>query len=90
LDEARRALVDAPDDALAALRAYEREFPRGRLAPEAAVTKIEALAAKGMRDRVLTEAARFLRRYPQAPQRARVEELRAEAAGPPGNATPRP
>jgi len=80
LDMARSALdARTPDDALAALRRYLRDFPKGKLVPEAQVMGIEALAAKGDRARVSKEATRFLARYPNAPQRTRVEQLRAEA-----------
>jgi hypothetical protein len=80
LDVARSALDSGtPDDALAVLRRYLRDFPKGKLLPEAEVMGIEALAAKGDRARVTQEATRFLERYPNAPQRTRVEQLRTEA-----------
>jgi|CZKU01.1.fsa_nt_gi hypothetical protein len=81
LDAARSALdLGMTDDALALLRRYPRDFPSGKLVPEAEVMGIEALAAKGEHAEATREANRFLERYPSAPQRGRVEKLRAEEA----------
>lgn len=81
LDAARSALdAGAPDDALALLHRYLLDFPKGKLVPEAEVLAIEACAEKGDRLRVTREATRFLERYPNAPQRTRVEQLRREAS----------
>ena len=80
LDAARGALdAGRADDALTLLQRYRREFPGGRLFPEADEMEIEGLAAKGDRAEVLRYAARFLERHPNAPQRTRVEQLAAES-----------
>lgn len=80
LDRARGALDSGrTDDALALLGHYLGDFPKGKLVPEAQVMRIEALAAQGDRARVAGEADRFLERFPNAPQKARIEKLRAEA-----------
>lgn len=76
LDSARVALDrGAPDEALAILDRYRRAFPRGKLATEGQVARIEALAAKGDVARASIEASRFLEEHPSAPQRGRVKAL---------------
>ncbi|MDP9033365.1 MAG: hypothetical protein M3O50_01040 [Myxococcota bacterium] len=81
LDAARSALdTGGPDDALALLGRYLREFPKGKLVPEAEVMAIEAQAVKGERARVIRDATRFLDRHPNAPERTRVEQLRSQTA----------
>jgi len=81
LDAARGALdAGAPDDARTLLHRYLLDFPKGKLVPEAEVLAIEACAEKGDRLRVTREAARFLERYPNAPQRTRVQQLRRDAS----------
>jgi outer membrane protein assembly factor BamD (BamD/ComL family) len=82
LDAAQSALeAGLADEALGILARYRRDFPNGKLVPEAEATDIEALAAKGDRERAVAESKRFLERYPNAPQRARVEQLRVQAIG---------
>jgi ribosomal protein S11 len=82
LDAAQSALeAGLADEALRILARYRRDFPNGKLVPEAEATDIEALAAKGDRERAVAESNRFLERYPNAPQRARVEQLRVQAIG---------
>jgi hypothetical protein len=70
----------AADEALNLLARYLRSFPKGKLVPDAEVMAIEAHAAKGDCARVVREVTRFLQRHPRAPQRTRVEQLRADAA----------
>jgi hypothetical protein len=76
LDRAREALAAGePARALAVLERYDREMPAGRLAPEAAYVRIEALLAAG--DRAGADAAgrRFLAANPTSPHAKRVRAL---------------
>lgn len=78
LDEARTALDQAdPDRALSILQEYARRFPRGALAPEAAVLRIEALVAAGDRPAATRAAQSFLRANPSSPYAQRIESLLA-------------
>jgi hypothetical protein len=78
LDEARTALDQAdPDRALTILQEYARRFPRGALAPEAAVLRIEALVAAGDRAAATRAAQSFLRANPSSPYAQRIESLLA-------------
>jgi len=65
-------------DVAAALRSldeYERRFPSGALAPEAAVARIEATFASGdtTKGRALADA--FLAAHPDSPLAKRVQRL---------------
>ena len=80
LDLARAALARGePGEALSQLEHYRHDFPRGELAQEAEVLTLEALAAKGEKASVVSAADVFLHRHPNAPQAARVRQLRAGA-----------
>ena len=73
---AKRAL--AAGDAAQALRelqAYQAHFPRGRLAQEAQVVRIEALLKLGNRAAANAAADRFLSAHPDSPYAARVHTL---------------
>jgi hypothetical protein len=73
LDLARRAaLAHEPARVLALLDAYQREFPRGALRPEAQVLRLEALAASGQTDRARNLAHRLLNADPTGPLAERV------------------
>jgi hypothetical protein len=61
--------------ALAELDAYRRAHPRGVLAQEAALLRIEALSAAGDRDAARRHAERFLREHPNSPHEARIRAL---------------
>jgi len=73
LDAARGTLArgDAPG-ALARLDAYGRAYPRGRLALEAEVLRIDALEQSGRGDAARTRAELFLRHHPHSVLAARV------------------
>lgn len=76
LDQARGALrTNAPADALAKLDRFAREFPRGRLASEAFVVRLEAL----MRARRVAEAralaGEHLARNPSSPHAPRIRRI---------------
>jgi hypothetical protein len=78
LDRARAALAGGDaTGALSAIAAYERAFPRGALADEASMLRIEALARAGRRDDARTEAARWLARDPQSPHARRLRAILA-------------
>jgi hypothetical protein len=79
LDAARRAL--ASGDAEAALRsldAYDHQFARRRLAPEASVLRIESLVAQGHLDRARDLAQALLAAEPDGPYAQRVRSLLAD------------
>ena len=87
LDRARAEI--AAGDAARALRdldEHDRAFPSGALAPEAAVLRIEALAAAGDDRAALAAADRFLAAQPNSAQSRRVrslaERLRARNTNP--------
>ena len=58
------------DDALVALSAIGREFPRGALVQEREALAIEALMLAGNRDAARARAKTFLERYPTSPHAA--------------------
>ena len=73
LDRARRA-IRAGDaaGALALLDGYRTSFPRGLLAPEASVLRIDALMATGQRARAQAESRSFLQKFPGSPHAVRL------------------
>jgi TolA-binding protein len=58
--------------ALERLAEYQRKFPRGKLALEAQVIRIEALARAGRRAEASRLARSFLKRHPKSPIGARI------------------
>jgi hypothetical protein len=76
LDRARAALgVRAPRQALQELHRYFDDHPRGMLAPEAAVLRIEALRESGDRAQAAAASREFLAQHPQGPLADRVRRL---------------
>lgn len=76
IDAVRRHLAaDRTKPALAALRAYQRDFPGGVLRQEATLLTIEAHRQAGDHRRARTLAARFLASNPDSPHSARVRDL---------------
>jgi outer membrane protein assembly factor BamD (BamD/ComL family) len=73
LDQAR-ARLDSGDasGALSLLDDYSRTYPRGRLALEAEVLRIDALAKKGQAASAAKRAEAFLRRHPNSVLASRV------------------
>ena len=61
--------------ALHELDAYKLHFPRGRLAQEATVVRIEALIGSGNQAAASTVADHFLAAHPDSPYSARVRTL---------------
>ncbi|WP_437596310.1 hypothetical protein [Sorangium sp. So ce590] len=73
LDAARTTLASGnAQGALALLDAYSREHPRGRMALEAEVLRIDALAKSGRPDAASQRAETFLRRHPNSVLASRV------------------
>jgi hypothetical protein len=76
LDEARAAVAaKEPARALGILDGYTARFPRGAMAPEAAVLRIEALANAGDHAAAERVAEAFLRENPGSPYAPRVRSL---------------
>lgn len=76
VERARRALASGDlTEANAILDDYERSFPHGSLAQEAAILRIDALARSG--DRVATEraVAAYLAAHPRSPHAARLRAM---------------
>jgi outer membrane protein assembly factor BamD (BamD/ComL family) len=63
---------------LALLDAYTREYPRPRLAPEAEVLRIDALAQTGHQALAAKAAETFLKRHPDSVFAARVRRYVGE------------
>jgi hypothetical protein len=72
-----RALVATGDasGALGAIDAYERRFPHGILAEEAALVRIQAMQARGDRTEAASLARRFMAQYPESVHRSKVQWL---------------
>jgi hypothetical protein len=76
LDETRQALTEgAPARALSILDRYAARFPRGAMAQEAAVLRIEALVRAGDVASARRAAASFCAAHPDSPYVARVQSL---------------
>lgn len=76
VDRARQLITAGDASAgLAALDEYRHRFPRGRLAPESLVLRVEALMARGDRAAAERVVAPFLQAHPQSPYAARLRAL---------------
>jgi hypothetical protein len=76
LDQARGAIaVGEPARALAILDGHTARFPRGVMAPEAAVLRIEALVKAGDRPAATRFADGFLATAPTSPYTTRIQSL---------------
>lgn len=79
LDRARSALGSRDTQlTLRLLDEYAQRFPKRRLSTEAAVLRIEALAARGDRASAARLGKEFLARQPNGPYARRVSSLIAE------------
>lgn len=86
LEEARSALERGfASEALTLLNRYEARAGAGRLATEAAVLRIEALALSGRDDEVRRLADLFLRDHPNSPLADRVRRLATGEGPTPGS-----
>jgi hypothetical protein len=73
IQRAQRAIARGDGaDALAALDAHGRAYPRGHLAEERQAAQVHALCVAGRGADARSAAARFVARYPTSPQVARV------------------
>jgi TolA-binding protein len=73
VESASRALRSGnPQVALGRLAEYRQRFPRGKLALEAQVLRIEALARAGRTSEAQRLARGFVKRYPNSPVAARI------------------
>jgi hypothetical protein len=72
-----RSLAESgdPEGALQAVDQYDRKFPRGALSEEAALVRIEALAARGDRPGAAALARRFLLAHPRSVHAAKLRAL---------------
>ena len=78
VDAARTSLeAGAPERALVLLRRYAASYPAGTFRPEAAVLRIESLAATGRRDEARALARDFVARHPAGPLSERMARLAA-------------
>jgi len=78
VDAARSSLeAGAPERALVLLRRYAASYPAGTFRPEAAVLRIESLAATGRRDEARALARDFVARHPASPLSERMARLAA-------------
>jgi outer membrane protein assembly factor BamD (BamD/ComL family) len=76
LDPARASLAKGDaTNSLAAIEQYQRAFPRGILAQEAAVMRIEALLVAGDRGGAQQLADAFALTYPTSPYAKRVRQI---------------
>jgi hypothetical protein len=76
MDQARSALRSAaPTRALTVLQQYRGQFPQGSFGQEAAVLRIEALAASGNHAKAVAEANGFLSRNPNSPHSERLRRI---------------
>jgi hypothetical protein len=76
LDHARSATsAGETNRALSILDAYAARFPRGAMAPEAAVLRVEALVKAGDRSGAARFANAFLASAPHSPYAARIQSL---------------
>jgi len=82
--DAARGLLAAGDanGCIAALDRLQRDYPRTPLAQEAAVLRIEALAASGRRVQARALATRFLAAHPDSPYATRLRTLTGEGNSP--------
>jgi hypothetical protein len=78
VDAARASLeAGAPERALVLLRRYAASYPAGTFRPEAAVLRIESLAATGRHDEARALARDFVARHPASPLSERMARLAA-------------
>ncbi len=75
--DAAHAAFDAGDDALAMrhLDRHDLDYPHGQLAPEALALRVEIYARRHDDTKVDELGRRFLARYPEHPQTARVQAI---------------
>ncbi|AKU94820.1 hypothetical protein AKJ09_01484 [Labilithrix luteola] len=78
MESARAALSKNDTDVcIRALDRYERRFPHGMFAEEAPVMRLEALVARGDRDRARSLGESILAKNPDGPHASRIRSLLA-------------
>jgi hypothetical protein len=82
LDTARQTVSSDPVSTLHMLDNYEARFPRGDLAPEALVLRIEALVRSGQRAAAEKLAREYLARNPGSPHARKIGTLIGAPVGP--------
>jgi hypothetical protein len=76
LERASRALdARSPAEALRELEKYKKQFPKGSLASEQIVLRVQALLAQGDHTRAAAEADRFAAAHPDSPYARRVQDM---------------
>jgi TolA-binding protein len=81
LDRARKALASGNSEgALAELGSYDREFPGGRLGPEALFLRMEASVKKGDRAAAERAARELVANHPKSPHAARARAVLSGAS----------
>jgi hypothetical protein len=84
LDRARRSLAAGQaDQALRELSGYDREFPGGRLGPEALFLRMEAAAQRGDQAAAERAARELVQHHPKSPHAARARAVLAGASNNP-------
>jgi hypothetical protein len=82
LDAVKRSLrTGTPAEAERALAAYDAEFPRGILEPEAGFLRVRVLLAKGERTAAVALGDDLLRRHPNSVHAKRIRAALAADAG---------
>jgi hypothetical protein len=75
LRDARLALRQSPERALALAERHAQLYPQGRLTQERELLAISALVSLGRRTAALARGVRFERTFPSSPYRKQVGEL---------------
>jgi hypothetical protein len=75
LDRARHMVSLRPEAAIALLDAYDRDFPRGDLAPEALVLRIDALVRSGKTAAAAALGGAYLSAHPRSPHADRIRAM---------------
>lgn len=79
LDAARRAQASGdPAGAIKALDEYKKQYPRGVLAEESVLIRIEALAKMGNRAGARSLAQKFRAAHPDSPHLRRIDSILSE------------
>jgi hypothetical protein len=75
LDRARQMVSLRPAQAIALLDAYDRDFPRGDLAPEALVLRVDALVRSGQTAAAAAIGGAYLSAHPRSPHADRIRTM---------------
>ncbi len=79
IDGARRALLrNDSGEALGLLNRHQREYPAGRLRPEAFVLRLEAMVRAGRADAARDLARKYLEKQPNGPHAESIRKIAGE------------